>query len=121
MKSTYACVVKMLSSHTVLSWCLITLLACVGAVGMVAGRVAILAAAVFGFSLATMIRYIAYRGGKIPFIMSDTTWDVYRVKYGDDAESVYRDMSIKRAGVYLMICVAAFLMWLIAELLCAVV
>ena len=72
----------------------------------------------FAFSIATIFRLITYKKGKIPFIMSDRTWDRYRLKYPqENAESKYKEMSIKRASIYFIISNITFVFWVIIELI----
>jgi hypothetical protein len=90
----------------------------VSGIAMIYSKLISLLAVVFGFSLLSFVRLITYRKGKIPFFMSDKTWDSYRLKYeGEELEKKYEEMSIGRATDYFIISVVAFIVWIVAEVL----
>lgn len=76
-------------------------------------------AAAFGFSICALMRLYTFGYGKIPLIMKDTTWRIYKRKYSaDEVEEKYSEMYIKRASIYFMCCIASSVIWIVWEIVC---
>ena len=72
----------------------------------------------FAFSLLTTFRLITYQTGKIPFFMSDTTWNIYKLKYSEDEiDEKYKEMSIAHATTFFALSLIGLLIWIICEIL----
>ena len=73
----------------------------------------------FFSSVLGLIRLTTYKYGKIPFFMSDKTWNTMINKYGEEkAEELYKEMSLKQAtGAFIVssisICVSLIVEFLL--------
>jgi hypothetical protein len=71
----------------------------------------------FAFSLLTFIRLFTYKVGKIPLIMTDTMWLRLISKLDqEEAERIYKEISIHKATIYFMLTVISFFAWIICEI-----
>ena len=118
MKKIHFITKKFLSQHPNLGCISSAIILIIGAIASGFSDLSFFVFVYFAFSIATIFRLIAYKKGKIPFIMSDKTWDRYRLKYPqENAESKYKEMSIKRASIYFIISNITFVFWIIIELI----
>ena len=77
-----------------------------------------LIAFMFGGSLLCIVRTLTYKVGKIPFLMSDKTWDSLRLKYSEEeADEKYRELSLKVAAICYPISVISFIVWATIEII----
>ena len=74
---------------------------------------------VFLSSIFSFLRIVTYRIGKFPFIMSDTIWDVIRLKHknSEEAEERYKNYSLKSASIWFSIMSLTFVIWMIIEII----
>ena len=122
MKKVYLKTKDFLVNHRKISIFICALLFVISALSLIYSSVKLLVAATFGFSLSTMLRLTTYKVGKIPVFMTDTTWNSYELKYGseyskEELETKYKEMSIRRAALYFLLCIISFLIWAICELI----
>ena len=118
MKKVYTRFKRILLLHYKMSVFFATVLVLVSSISAVFSTFPILVVPCFSFSLATLLRLITYKTGKIPIFMMDKTWDKYEFKYStDEIEKKYEEMSINRATLYFMLAIPSFIIWGIVELL----
>ena len=118
MKKIHAYIKSFFASHYKLSICLSSIIFLISCIAIVYSNLTFVVAACFGFSLVTVLRLITYKTGKIPFVMTDNTWNVYRLKYSkEEAEKRYEEMSLNRAAAYFIVTLVSFFIWAICEVL----
>ena len=118
MKKVYTRFKRILLLHYKMSVFFATVLVLVSSISAVFSTFPIFVVPCFSFSLATLLRLITYKTGKIPIFMMDKTWDEYKFKYStDEIEKKYEEMSINRATLYFMLAIPSFIIWGIVELL----
>lgn len=118
MKKTHSYIKGFLISRYKLSVIYCTVHFLISCIACVYSALIPIVAVYFAFSLITILRLITYKTGKIPFLMTDKTWEKYRLKYSEeDLEQRYKEMSIKRAACYFIIYNVSFLVWVICEVL----
>jgi hypothetical protein len=49
--------------------------------------------------------------------MSDKAWERCRLKYGEEADRRYKETSVKRAAIYLLLSFVSLIVLLVCELL----
>lgn len=117
MRKIFKYVEKFIICHYKLSLLVASSVFTIGCIASVYSRFIAPAAGFFAFSLASLLRLITYKTGKIPFIIIDKTWDKYRLKYSEENLSEeYKKMCIKRATIYLMIAIVFLLIWSACEI-----
>ena len=67
MKKLVECTKRFISAHYKLSFCVTVAVFLVSCIAGVYSRLTVLAMICFGFSLASMLRLITYKTGKLPF------------------------------------------------------
>lgn len=81
-----------------------------------------LVAIMFVSSLICVIRMLTYSAGKIPFLVSDTIWDLLRLKHSEEeADEKYKAHSLKAVTIFYPIAIISFLIWVIAEVVLLII
>ena len=91
-------------------------------IGLIYSKYVYIVVIPFSFSVAALIRLTTYKTGKISFFMRDKTWNVYEFKYSkDEIEEKFKEMSIKRATIYFALDVTFFIIWVLVEVIAALI
>ena len=108
---------KFIVCHYKFSISVVSLMFMIGSIASVYSDFVAPVSMVFVFSLASVLRLIIYKTGKIPCIMIDKTWEKYRLKHLEEhIVDKYKKMCIKRAAIYSTIAIVFMIIWIVCEL-----
>lgn len=116
LKNLYSLTANFLLKHRTLSITIGTAMLLISGIGAVFARIQLLCGVAFFFSGVALFCFIFSKTGKIPFIMSDNTWNSLRLKHSyEDADNRYRITMFKRATICFIPATILFFIWCIAE------
>ena len=115
-KKLYSLTANFLLKHHLLSITVGTAMLIISGTGAVFAEMQLLCGIAFFFSGVALFCFIFSKTGKIPFIMSDTTWNSLRLNHSyEEADIRYRLTMFKRATLCFISATILFFIWCITE------
>lgn len=110
MKKIYKLILKFLSNHTKLNVFLMAIQVIISGMIIFQTNTYIMIGTAFVSSLYCGFRLITFLCGKIPFFVSDRHLNALELKYGEEAEKIYKKRSLKFASIaYIIACLSFFI------------
>lgn len=119
MKKIFEAFKSFLAKHPGLGFFIGILMLLISIPAIVLSNMGVFSVIPFAASLLFIVRMFTYTRGHLPGLTRDITFNKLKLEYSDEeeAEKRYREISINRAAIYLIIAIVGAVLWLVLELL----